>query len=266
MFFLSKKNSIHYIFYALLIPFIIFYILPIIIDIYFSFVDYGVHTSFVLFDNYLALFNDPKFIKALTNTLFILLCTTLLLLVLAYPLAHNLNLLFDKYHWIKIAFLVPLLIPSGTITYIWNILFDKTSTLNALPVILLFIWKNCGYHILIFTIGLTLIPKELYEVCSLEGVNKYHFELYMRLPLMRNSFLLSIIISVIQNLKIGREIFLLYGAHPRDDLYVLATYYREQFLTMNIESMSCSAIMSCLVILALLVIIYKCLILKESFL
>lgn len=234
-------------------------------------VQYGNNIKFVGIIQYLNLFKDEKFIMSMLNTMVFFSISIPIMLIFSYVLAKLLIVTEKSLKWNKLPFLMPILLPSGGITYAWHLLLGNDSFIgknilylsdwenkwqDLIPIIILFIWKNSGYLILIFIVGFILIPRSVYEASSLDGANKLKTEVYMTLPLMKQSIYISLVFSMIQGLKIGREIFMLYGENSKYSIYLIPAYFKERFLSMNIEMMSCAAIFFMFTLLLVIALCY----------
>lgn len=255
-----------------LIGYLFFYIFPLGMNVYFSVIEYGYEVSFVGFHQYSRLFQDELFKMALKNNVLFISIALPLGLILAYVISRILTLEYTLLKRIRFLFLVPILLPTASLTYTWELIFRQNGFMNQwflhcnawenkwqdlMPMILLFVWKNTGYAILIFMAGFLMIPKEVYEAASLEGASRLGLERYITLPMMRGPGFLSIVIGVVQALKIGRESYILYGERSKDSIYMLPNYFREQFMSMNVEKMSSAAIIFSILIMGGLGYLYK---------
>jgi len=276
----GKINAItNILFYIGLGLFFLFHIVPVLMNIFFSVIDYGKKIRFLGLQHYILLFKDKLFITAFSNNIIFFLLAIPLMILVAYPLARILSSCGFSFRWIKLPFLIPILVPSAAITHVWSILFGEENFIgkyifhlsgwkaqwqDILPLLILFIWKNCGYHILIFMIGFMLIPSEIYEASAIDGASKRQQEFYITLPLMTGPFFISILFTFIQQLKIGREFLLLYGEVPKESLYLLPYYFREEFFNMNIGRMSSAAVIFPSPILLAFFTLYKFISRKEN--
>ena len=190
----------------------LFFLIPFFVVIYYSLIDNPVRHKFVGFANYVKVFNNSAFRLASLNSLKFSL--------VAVPLAVALSLLLavvmeQNLPWksrFRSFFLSPMMVPTASVIMIWQILFHYNGLVNVLlgglthskidwlksayaqiPVILLFLWKNLGYNMILFMSGLANIPRDQIEVARLEGANlmggDYPYDaLYMLQHFMNNTF------------------------------------------------------------------------------
>ena len=151
----------------------LFFLIPFFVVIYYSLIDNPVRHKFVGFANYVKVFNNSAFRLASLNSLKFSL--------VAVPLAVALSLLLavvmeQNLPWksrFRSFFLSPMMVPTASVIMIWQILFHYNGLVNVLlgglilggkidwlksgyaqvPVILLFLWKNLGYNMILVHVG-----------------------------------------------------------------------------------------------------------------
>ena len=166
----------------------VFFILPFGVVVYYSLID-GVGThNFVLFDNFKKLLGNSAFLLAGRNTLLFSAIAVPLAVLLSLGLAVMLEARIPGKSTFRTFFLSPMMVPVASVVLIWQVLFNYNGTVNELlllfgaekidwlqsdhcqwVVMLLFLWKNLGYNMILFMAGLANIPKELLEVADVEG-------------------------------------------------------------------------------------------------
>ncbi|HEY2493358.1 MAG TPA: sugar ABC transporter permease, partial [Paenibacillus sp.] len=169
------------------VGFAMFYLIPFAMGVFYSFMDSTVDSQFVGLDNYRELLASNSFRQAASNTFYFSAVSVPLMLVLSLGLAMllNKNIYFRK--WLRTAFVLPLVVPVASIILIWQMLFDWNGSLNAWlsyfgservdwmktdaarnVVIVVYLWKNIGYNVILFLAGLQQIPKDYYETAQIE--------------------------------------------------------------------------------------------------
>lgn len=137
-------------------------------------------------------------------------------------------------------FLSPLMVPVASIVLIWQVLFHYNGAVNdvlvalggakidwmksqysQVVVIILFLWKNLGYNMILFMAALASIPKDILEVAKLESATPVQTFFYIKLRYLSSTILFVTIMSLISSFKVFREIYLLTGDHPYDAIYML---------------------------------------------
>jgi len=162
-----------------IIGFSIFYVIPFIGGFYYSLVSSPFNGEFVGLQNYLDLMRNPSFIKAVYNTAMFTFLSVPLNIVLSLGLAILLNKRIYGKSILRTLFITPLVVPVASIVLVWQSMFDINGTLNALitalgqnpvdwmktdwarvTVIIVYLWKNIGYSMVLFLAGLQNIPVE----------------------------------------------------------------------------------------------------------
>ena len=129
---------------------------------------------------------------------------------------------------LRSCFLTPLMVPTASIVLIWQVLFDYNGVVNVavqkfgggqvdwlkssaglLVIILLFLWKNLGYNMILFLSAMGNIPKDIIEVAELDGANRWQIFLHVKLRYLSPTIMFVTILSMINSFKVFREIYLL---------------------------------------------------------
>lgn len=188
--------------------------------------------SFVGLDNFIAVLTNESFALAVRNTArFLTVCIPLLLL-----LSLLVALLLVKQKWyqnfLKTTYLLPMVIPVTSVVLIIRAVFDKNGLLNVvcaafgmtpvdwlnsdhafLTLVLCYLWKNLGYHIVLWLAGLSAIPQTLYEAARVDGVNEWQCFRVITLPLILPTVFISAVLALINSFKVFREAYLVAGRY-----------------------------------------------------
>ena len=100
-------------------------------------------------------------------------------------------------------------------------------------VLLLYLWKNTGYSVILLLAGLVTIPEEQYSAADLDGASGWQKFFYITTPQMWYSVFFAIIFSLINAFKCFREIFLIGGTHPNENIYMLQHFLNNSFENLN---------------------------------
>lgn len=122
--------------------------------------------------------------------------------------------------------------------------------------LLLYVWKNCGYNIILISTGLSSIPQEYYENADAEGANGWQKFRRITLPLMFPNFFFVTVISIVNAFKVFREAYLLAGDTPHSSIYMLQHFMNNNFFNLNYQRLSVAALTVFLVIFALLAVFF----------
>lgn len=179
---------------------------PLIYNVYLSFVQWDMISPYKVWvglENYAVVFGDPKFGAILTNTLVFILGTVGGTLALGLPIALLLNQKLRGRNLARATVFAPVLVPGAAVAIVWVYIFDpRFGLLNALisplgipspawltdvkwamaAVIIVYIWKNLGYSVVIYLAGLQVIPRHLYEAAWVDGANAWQRFWHITLP------------------------------------------------------------------------------------
>ena len=96
-------------------------------------------------------------------------------------------------------------------------------------------WQYIPLYILLFNAGLTGIPHELYEAAHIDGANAWNRFWHITIPLLRRTFVTSLVLIITGSLVYFDLIFVMTGGGPGNASYTMALYvYREAFQNQNV--------------------------------
>ena len=269
----------------LLIGCLIFYGLPFGMVIWYSLVKgSGYSQTFAGLSNYTNLFANSVFRIAMGNTLKFLVVGLSLILLLSYAIALFLKNRVKKHNVLQSVILLPYVMPVvGTVLPV-DILFSEAGLgnlfLNALGlpvqdwlrsnaafwvVILLYLWKNTGYAVILILSGLATIPDEQHAAASLDGANGWKRFRYITMPQMWYSVFFAGVFSLINAFKCFREIFLIGGTYPHDSIYMLQHFINNCFQKLSYSKMAVASILMTVAVSALFIICYRWVMRKEEY-
>lgn len=248
-----------------------FFILPFLVVIYYSFIDDTATGDFVGLRNFTDLFNNSAFKMALKNTGIFSLTAVPLVVVLSLALAVLLDANVPYKSTFRTIFLSPMIVPAASVILIWQVLFDFNGVVNDIfavfgaepvewlksdfgyiVVVLLFLWKNIGYNMIMFMSALTNVPKDILEVAMLDGCGPVRRFFTIKLRYLSSTISFVTIMSLINSFKVFREVYLLTGDYPFDSMYTLQHFMNNTFRTFAYQKLSAAAI---ILALAMIVII-----------
>ncbi len=225
----------------------IFLILPIIYLAYLSFTGgsftrAGIH--WVGFNNYLRLFMTTDFWQVVFNTLYFTIGTVVpsLIIALAAAVLLNQKLLFTGAF--RTIYFIPSIVSLVAAGLGFRWLFQSDGAINsaiayfgltkiewlsdpawAMPVlILLAIWKQIGFNMVVFLAGLQTIPVTRYEAAELDGASQWQQFWYITLPGIRPTLIFAAITTAIFTLKSFEQVYVITGGGPLNSTNVLVYY------------------------------------------
>ena len=236
---------------------LLFFILPFLVVIFYSFVDNPISKNFVMFDNFKIVMNNSAFKTAVHNTA--------VFSAIAVPLAVLLSLLLAVVMEMKLPFkssfrtffLSPMMVPVASVVLIWQVLFHYNGAVNdvllkfgidkidwmkskysIIVVVILFLWKNLGYNMILFMAALASIPKDILEVARLESATPFQTFFYIKIRYLSSTMLFVTIMSLINSFKIFREVYLLTTDYPYESIYMLQHYMNNMYNKLNYQNVT----------------------------
>ena len=256
----TRKKSLYLFLLPPLIGLLLFYIVPFFGGIYYSVTDGSYKNEFVGLANYINIWKNEMFVLGLKNTMELSLICAPAVWLLAFIIAMQLNRLRPGGRLLRNSILLPYLMPASAMLLVWLLAFDYGGTLNRIlsvfgisrvnwldgaalrvPVILMFIWKNLGFAVIIFLSALQTVPEPLYEYARLEGAGFFRQCFSITLPLIMPSAFLVIIVEWISAFKIFREVYFIGGAYPSEAVYTLQNYMNNMYNKMNYQNVTTAA-------------------------
>jgi len=253
----------------------VFYLVPFGISMYYAVIDNAVSREFVGLNNLIDTWTNTAFRIAMRNTIWFMGISIPLNMLVALFLALVLKPMRSSVRRILLLFfLLPLVIPSGSVIYFWeavirlNGMFNRAffpgspvDWLNSdhamIFIVFIFIWKNIGFNIILFQAGLDFIPKDYYEFAAIEGAGKFRQFRIVTLTYLGPTFLLVFILSVVNSFKVFREVRLLTGSYPNTSIYLLQHFVENQFNALNYQRMASASFFIFGFIFVLVLVLYR---------
>lgn len=234
--------------------------------------------------NYENLIENELFLLACWNTFRFFLIDMPLNLLISYGIALLLKGKAQKHSLLKSVLLLPYVMPiTGSVLLVEQI-FGKTGKLNLLLdafglsavnwlesswafviVILLYLWKNVGYSVILLLAGLMTIPKEQYAVSELDGAGSWQKFWHITTPQMWNPVFFALLFAMINGFKCFREIFLIGGKHPGKEMYMMQHFMNNSFENLNYGKLSVASVLLFVAITAVMGISYAWVRKKEGY-
>ncbi|PVE19791.1 sugar ABC transporter permease [Arthrobacter sp. Bz4] len=230
---------------------------PIVASLAMSFTDlttrdlrspFGV--NFVGFENYIALFNDTRFVRSLVNTAAFVLVGVPLTMTVALLVALALNNGITRFRTLfRVGFYAPVVTSIVAVAIVWRFILQPDGLLNgllgvfgiagpnwleneltALPsLIFMAVWRNIGTLMVIFLAGLQGVPREHHEAAMMDGATAVQRFWNVTLPAMRPPILFAAVITGIGFLQFFEEPYVMTGGGPLDATLSTAMYTYDQF-------------------------------------
>jgi multiple sugar transport system permease protein len=259
---------------------LVFFFLPILAALGLSFTDFDIYAlgsldnlRFVGLHNYFTLLQDPVFWQALGNTLYFVLIGGPLSVFTSLGAAMLVNSRLIRFKvFFRSAFFLPVVTTLVAVAVVWRYLYHPSAGLLnyglgligidpvdwlgdpdwAMPaIILMAVWKNFGYNMVIFIAGLQSIPSHLYEAAVIDGANRWQQFVHVTLPMLAPTFLFVAVITMIGYFQLFAEPYVMSQGGPSNaTLSVVLLMYQEGFRWWNIGYAAALAFVLFVIILA----------------
>lgn len=263
--------------YPLLIPVLLFFLVfqyyPILKSVLISFQEYGLllrETPWIGLENYLRQLQDPLFMSALVNTVVFVAGAVLVGVTLALFFAV---LIEQTGRWAGIyrtVYFLPVVTSLMAASMIWRWLYASNGLLNFVltalgeqpmawlrseslalgSLMVLQIWKNLGFDLVLFAAALQAIPENFYQASSLEGANPWQDFRYITLPQLRPIVLLVLITAVIRSFQVFTIVLAMTQGGPVNATRTIVYHIYEQGIQYDEMGYASAAAVILLVIIA----------------
>ena len=254
---------------------LVFFVIPFMVVIFYSVVDNPISKNFVFLDNFKYVLTNNAFKRAVSNTFSFSIVAVPLAVILSLLLAILLETQIPFKSQFRTFFLSPLMVPVASIVLIWQVLFSYNGAVNEwisvlgvdkidwlksdyakIVIVILFLWKNVGYNMILFMAALSSIPKDILEVARLESANAFQTFFYIKTRYLSSTFMFVTIISLINSFKVFREIYLLTTDYPYNTIYMLQHFMNNTFRNLDYQKLSGAAVLMSLVMVVIIGILF----------
>lgn len=243
------------------LPFVVLFVVfmagPIVASLAMSFTDMttrDLQTPFqvniVGIDNYVRLFQDPRFLRSLANTFTFVIVAVPLTMGLALVVALALDKGIRRFRTVfRVGYYAPVVTSIVAIAIVWRFILQPDGLLNgflglfgiqgpdwlqsttwALPsMIMMAVWRNIGTLMVIFLAALQGVPREHHEAAMVDGANAWQRFWNITIPAMRPALLFAAVITGIGFLQFFEEPFVMTRGGPLDATLSTAMYTYQQF-------------------------------------
>lgn len=241
--------------FMLVIFFVTFYVLPIGMAFVGSFHQWNPlkgQFDFLGLDNWKRVFSSDLFWSSMGNTFLFAGIATVFRVVLGLVLASALFSKLIKYKTLyNVLYYLPTITPLVAVTFVWKFIFDpQIGLLNQLlnsdinwlfdgryamiAILILTIWKDFGYAVIIFLGAMYSLPKDCYEAAEVDGASSWQCFWGITLPLLKPTIIFIIITSLISYFQSYIPVMVLTQGGPGTQTY-LASYliFEEAFSKYN---------------------------------
>jgi raffinose/stachyose/melibiose transport system permease protein len=219
--------------------FIVLFVIPLAKTFYWSLTDftgYSLDPAFVGLKNYRIILQDPSMLAGLTFTIVFTFGTTILITVIAIPLAVMLNQRFLGRNAVRSVVFFPAIPSMAILGLVWTYILSPLesgvlnsalgrvgidplpwladNTLARISVIMVAVWAGAGWHAILYLAYLQSIPVEYNEVAKIDGASPVRQFFHITLPLLTPAIVVSQFLLITNGLKVYDLPFTLTGGGP----------------------------------------------------
>lgn len=218
--------------------------------------------KFVGLRNYGEVFQNAAFGLAAANTARFIAVGMPLLLAGSLGLALMIHGISkpDKY---KYLYLLPMAVPAATMALVWKLLFSGQGFLNRILgthvdflgqgsaffiLVGSYIWKNLGYTMVLWLAGLKSISDGILDAAKVDGAGKVKSFFLITLPCLKGSLFTILVVSLLNSFKAFREVWLVGGAYPQRDIYMLQNVFYNWYVNLEQDKLAAGAVISVVIL------------------
>lgn len=202
---------------------------------------------FIKFGNYIELFKDYIFLRAILNTVIY----TIVIIIFINVLAVIFALILDRgkikgNYFLRVVFFIPAILAPVIIGTIFkrifapigalNLILDKTGLgflehnwlgvpwLALAAVIITTVWQSAGWNMVVYFARLRELPKELNEAAAIDGASDLEIVRYIKIPLLREIMAILVVINIIGGFKVFDLVYIMTRGGPAHKTEVITSY------------------------------------------
>lgn len=261
------------------------YVLPLIFTIFLSFSEWNLiggfsEIRFTGLENFVQMLNDERVFLALKNNLIYTAMVVPITMTIALVLAAVINSKVYFQSFFKVAFFIPYISSIIAVGAVWRALYHPSQgpinqllmsigvtdppgwlaemSTSLLAIIIISIWTQIGYVVVIYLAGLSNIPKEVYEAADIDGASGLQKFFKITLPLLKPTHIFLAITLLITSFKVFDLIKFLTDGGPNNSSTVLVyLIYQEGFQRFNMGYASAISLLLFAVVATLTFITWK---------
>jgi multiple sugar transport system permease protein len=257
----------------------VFFFVPLVASLALSLTDFDIYAvadpsvmRWTWLGNYAALAGDPLFWRAMRNTLYFVLVGGPLSIAVSLGAAVLVNARIARWKGLfRTIFFLPVTTTIVAVAVVWRYLYHpRYGLLNqalialgfepidwlgdpawSMPaIILMAVWKNFGFNMIILVAGLQSIPERLYEAASLDGAGAWRRFTSITLPLLAPTLAFVTLLTAIGYFQLFAEPYVMTQGGPAGSTRsVVLLMYEEGFRWWNLGRAAAIAFLLFLVIL-----------------
>ena len=207
--------------------FCIGFVWPFLQGIYLSFCKFRLVSSaeFIGLSNYQEALADPTFRYSFWYTALTAIVSLVIINVLAFAVAYALTQNIKGSNLFRTVFFMPNLIGGIVLGYIWSMIFDGilsayntsillNTTYGFWGLIILMVWQQVGYMMIIYIAGLQAVPEDMLEAAKIDGATKMQTLFKVTIPNVMPSITICMFLSLTNGFKLFDQNLALTGGLP----------------------------------------------------
>ncbi|WP_253259739.1 carbohydrate ABC transporter permease [Subtercola boreus] len=206
--------------------------------------------------NFQKILGDPSKILALGNTLFLAFGSVVIVNIVGLAIALALNRTLKSRYILRVLFFMPVVLSPLAVSYIWKFIFDFNGPINAIlksvgleswqkswlgdptfaiwAVLIVIVWQQTGFAMVIYLAGLAGVPTEVEEAAAIDGTTLWQRFWHVTLPAIRPAVAISTTLGIVNGLRVFDQIMALTNGGPAGATETLATQvYKQAFSLAN---------------------------------
>lgn len=254
-----KRNKIYSIWFSVpaLALYLVLFIAPVLLNFGYSLTNWnaikltGETAKYVGFKNFSTIFKNPELVNVILRTIWFAFVTTILKNIMGFLLALALNKGFRSKEGLRAIFFLPSMLSPLIIGLIFGSLLMTNGFVNQLltaiglesitrpwltssstalgAAMVVDIWKQVGFNMVIYLAGLQLIDETYYEAAELDGAGYFAKLRYITVPRMIPSVIINLLLNMSAGLKTFDIIFVLTGGGPNGSTELINTQVFHQY-------------------------------------
>lgn len=218
--------------------------------------------QFCGFANYRSVWHNQAFVLAARNTCkFMAVCLPLLLVgSLMIAVAMGAIPFLER---ARFCYLLPQAMPAATIVLVWRLVFAEQGFLNGmmgtridfmdgdaafLVLVGTYLWKNMGYTVVLWLAALGTVPSDILEAAKVDGAGKIRCFFQITLPCLKGAAYTISLLSFLNAFKVFREAYLINGAYPAREIYLLQHLFGNWYTKLDFDKMAAGAVLTALLL------------------
>ncbi len=224
-----------------IIGFLVFTLYPILSSLFYSFTNYNTFNTpmWVGLNNYLSIFRNPDFYKALSNTLYYVVISVPLNLILGILMGLLLAQKTVGVRLYRTIYYLPNVLSVVAVSFLWKFLFDPNGPINSFfeflgikeppvwladsnyvkPAIIIMGAWGVGATVIIFLAAIKAVPQVLYEAATIDGAGVFKKFKVITLPAISPTIYFNLIMGIIGSFQSFLTAFIMVGGGPNKASY-----------------------------------------------